>query len=130
MNPPFTQFNFTKGSTVSPSGVAVLPHPHHPQRTLHLQQLPRHLLQGGAQRLRDGGLLQRPVPAACPPLPGPAAATRHTPRGAVLPAGQRPEQEVRAGVHVHAQGLLLRSLPGIPGQSSPEDGVTRISCLT
>lgn len=56
-------------------GPALLPSPHHPEGSLHHRQPPEHLLSSSTQCGRDGGLLQRSVPAARPALPGSAHAT-------------------------------------------------------
>lgn len=105
------------------SGLAVLHFAHHSQGPLHCLQLPQCLLQGRPQCLRDGGVLQRPVPAACPALPRPAAGQRQRVRAALLAAGQRAEPQVCAGVQLHAQSLFLRTLPGLSGQPTVVTGI-------
>lgn len=98
------------------SGLEVVPFAHHSQGAIHCLQLQWCLLQGRPQRLRDGGVLQRLVSVACPAAPCPAADQRQRLWSAVLPAWQGAEPQVRAGVQLHAQGLFLRPLSGLPGQ--------------
>lgn len=96
-------------------GGALLHSPHHPQGALHLHQPTQHLLSDSPQRRGDGGLLLGPMSAESPALPGPATAARQQPREPLLPRGERPQPELHPGVLLHAQGLLLRTLPWIPG---------------
>lgn len=96
-------------------GGALLHSPHHPQGALHLHQPTQHLLSDGPQCRGDGGLLLGPMSAESPALPGPATAARQQPREPLLPRGERPQPELHPGVLLHAQGLLLRTLPWIPG---------------
>lgn len=98
------------------SGLEVVPYPHHSQGAIHCLQLQWCLLQGRAQHLRDGGVLQRFVSVARPAASRPAADQWQRLWSAVLPAWQGAEPQVRAGVQLHAQGLFLRPLSGLPGQ--------------
>ena len=50
-----------------------------------VKQQAQHLFPSGAQRGGDGGVLQRPVSAACPALPGSAHAARQQPRQPFFP---------------------------------------------
>ena len=111
--PPISEFSFE----MSP-GCAFLPSPHHPKGPLYRHKLPEAVLQGAAQHQGDGGVLQRPLPAPSPALPGPAPPARQRPGRPLLPEGGGPERRIRPGIRLHVQGLLLRPLPGLPGRCS------------